>query len=484
MSTFSGLNTATTALWAQQRGLDVTGQNIANVNTAGYSRQRVELQSVNGNAVPAIYATSNQVGQGVDADKVIRIRDAFLEGRAQTESAATASMTARDDTLAQIEQAFREPGDTGIAAKLTAVFTAWGDVANHPTEDGARTAVLQKTATLVADLHTTSSNLDKQWVQTRESLDVMAQDVTAKAQSIADLNTAIKRGTQQGLPVNELADKRDGLVLELSAAIGATSSPGDDGQVNVAVAGAQLVSGGSSIRIGVEGTKVPSEAAVGNPRFMTVPGGTPLNLGGTAGGALTALSDTIPKYQEALNVVARRLVTDVNAAHQGGYDKAGNAGGPMLGDESKTVPTDMSTLTAANITMVFDDPAKLAAASTPPIAAVAGPPAVPAKPSADGGNATKMAAMAKSGTGVAVEYRQLIVNLGIEASVATSNLQTQTVIASQVDASRESVSGVSIDEEMTNMLQFQHAYSAAARMITSIDEMLDVLINHTGRVGL
>ena len=116
MSTFSGLNTATTALWAQQRGLDVTGQNIANVNTAGYSRQRVDLQSVGGSTVPAVFSTSDQVGQGVNADSVIRIRDAFLESRAQTESASTAQMTVTDDTLAQIEQAFREPGDSGIQA--------------------------------------------------------------------------------------------------------------------------------------------------------------------------------------------------------------------------------------------------------------------------------------------------------------------------------------------------------------------------------
>ena len=475
MSTFSGLNTATTALWAQQRGLDVTGQNIANVNTAGYSRQRAELQAVGGNVVPATYAVSNQVGQGVDADKVTRIRDAFLEGRAQIESAETARMTAKDSALGQIEQAFREPGETGISAKLTGVFTAWGDVANRPSEDGGRTAVLQKTATLVAELHTTSSNLDKQWSQTRGSLDTLATDVNAKAQSIAGLNTAIKRATQAGLPANELADKRDVLVMDLASSIGATVTPGTDGQVNVVVAGAQIVSGGSTIGIKVEGTDVPSEAAVGNPAFVTDPGGTRLSVGGTAGGSLTALTDTIPKYQEQLDAVAVQLATEVNAAHVAGFDKNGAAGEPMFSDGSSTLPIDLTKITAANLTLRITDPAKLAAAGTPPVGGVS---------SADGGNATKLAAMAKSGNGVATTYRQLIVGLGVEASVATSNLQTQTVVAAQVDASRESVSGVSIDEEMTNMLQFQHAYSAAARMITAIDETLDVLINRTGRVGL
>jgi flagellar hook-associated protein 1 FlgK len=472
VSTFSGLNTATTALWAQQRGLDVTGQNIANVNTPGYSRQRAELQSVGGNAVPAMTSISNQVGQGVDADKITRIRDAFLESRAQTEGASTAQMTVADDTLAQIEQAFREPGETGISQKLTDVFTSWNDLANNPTGDGARAAVLNKTATLVAELHTTGANLDKQWVQTRDSLDTLTQGVNAKAQSIAGLNIAIKRATQAGLPVNELADKRDGLVLELSAAIGATSTPGSDGQVNVVVAGSTLISGGSTIAIKAVGTKDPKSATLSNPSFVTDPGGTMLTIGGTAGGKLTALAQTIPSYRTALDGVAKQLATELNATHAAGFDKAGAAGEPLFDDGSGTLPVDVTTITAGNLTLRITDTAKLAAAVTGP------------GPSSDGRNATALSKLKDLAASTPEAYRKLIVSLGVQASVATSNLQTQTVISSQVDASRESVSGINIDEEMTNMLQFQHAYSAAARMITTIDETLDVLINRTGRVGL
>jgi flagellar hook-associated protein 1 len=472
VSAFSGLNTATTALWAQQRGLDVTGQNIANVNTTGYSRQRAELQSVGGNAVPAMYAVSNQIGQGVDADKVIRIRDAFLESRAQTESATTAQLTVADGTLSQIEQAFREPGTTGIQAKMTAVFTAWGDVANHPNEDGARTAVLQKSAALVAELHTTDANLDEQWTQTRDSLDALAQDVNAKATSIADLNTAIKRGTQAGLPVNELADKRDALVLDLSAAIGATSAPGRDGQVDVVVAGTTLISGGSAIGLKVLGTLDPKTAGPGDPRFVTDPGGTRVDVGGTAGGKVTALSVTIPTYKQALDGVAQQLAVEFNAVHTAGYDKAGNPGQPLFDDGSGTLPVDTTTVSAANLRLRITDTDQLAASR------------LDLGPNTDNTNAKAMAALQDSPTGGVVGYRKLIIGLGVQASVATSNLETQSLVSSQVDASRESVTGVNLDEEMANMLQFQHAYSAAARMITTIDETLDVLINRTGRVGL
>jgi flagellar hook-associated protein 1 FlgK len=482
VSTFSGLNTATTALWAQQRGLDVTGQNIANVNTAGYTRQRAELQSVGGNAVPAVYAVSNQVGQGVDADTVIRIRDAFLEGRAQLESGSSARLTVADDTLTQIEQAFREPGTTGIQAKLTAVYTAWQDVANHPndnTADGARTAVLQSTASLVAELRTTSATLDKQWSQTRESLETLVSDVNAKAASIADLNVAIKRATQAGLPVNELSDKRDGLVLQLSDAIGATSTPAADGQVDVVVAGATLISGGSSIRLQVRGGSTPTTVTTEPPQFVTDPGGTPVTVGGAAGGKLTALTETLPRYQGKLDQVAQQIADEFNAAHTDGEvvdgvttvarDKNGDPGKRMFDDGSGGT----TSITAANLTLLISDPAELAAASI-----------VGGGPTSDGSNAMAIAQLQNKTGGAATTYRQLIVGLGVEASVASSNLATQAVVSNQVDASRESVSGVNLDEEMTNMLQFQHAYSAAARMITTIDETLDVLINRTGRVGL
>jgi flagellar hook-associated protein 1 FlgK len=146
----------------------------------------------------------------------------------------------------------------------------------------------------------------------------------------------------------------------------------------------------------------------------------------------------------------------------------------MFDDGSGTGAVDTSTITAANLNLRITATDQLAAAGLATLGMA----------TSDNGNATAMAALLTKAGGSVVAYRKLIVGLGVDAAVATSNLQTQTVISSQVDASRDSVAGVNLDEEMTNMLQFQHAYSAAARMITTIDETLDQLINHTGRVGL
>ena len=472
MSTFSALNTATTALWTQRRGLDVTGQNIANVNTPGYTRQRAELQSMGGNTVPAFHSVSSNVGGGVSAESVIRIRDAFLEGRAQVEQGRTSQLTAESNALTQVEQAFREPGETGIQSMLTDMWKGWSDVANHPDDLAARGQLLQRTQTLVIGLNTTSAALDEQAEQTRDNLQTLVSDVNASAASIAELNQAIKRATQSGLPANELSDKRDALVLTLAAQIGATSTPGADGVVNVSIGGTTVVSGTSSLELAL----APPAGAPGATRIVTTPGATTLAVGGSAAGSLTALTGTIPTYRAKLDAVAQQLVGTLNTEHAKGYALDGRPGGPLFdaGTGSGAAAVDPSTVTAANIRLRITQPRDVAAADLPPDAS---------GPSLDNDRADAIHQLRLGAGSVDSAYRAVVVDLGVSSAVATRNLGIQGVISSQVDASRESVSGVNLDEEMTNMLSFQHAYSAAARMVTAIDEALDVLINKTGLVG-
>ncbi|SDX88002.1 flagellar hook-associated protein 1 FlgK [Modestobacter sp. DSM 44400] len=471
MSTFSGLNTAVTALWAQQRGMDVTGQNIANVNTAGYSRQRADLQSVAGSTVPAVFSVGNGIGQGVSADTITRIRDAFLERRAQTEHAVTASLTVQDTTFTQMEDAFREPGTTGIAQQLTKMWAGWSDVMNNPTELGARSQVLQSTRTLVDGLHTASATLDQQWEQNHASLESLAADVNATAASIADLNVAIARASNAGMPSNELADKRDTLVLKLSDQVGATAAVGEDGSMTVTVGGSTLVSGSSVLALRLAGSTDPADAATDPPRLVTAPGGTTVRPGGTADGQLASMTRIIPKYRTQLDGIAQQLADQFNAVHTSGYDLKGNPGKPLFDDGAG----GLTGITAATLDLAISSTDELAAASLSPATAGA--------VSGENGNADRIYQLRLASAGADANYRKLIVTLGVEASTTTNDLATQSVIATQVDASRESVAGVNLDEEMTNMLQFQHGYQAAGRLITAIDEMLDVLINRTGLVG-
>jgi flagellar hook-associated protein 1 FlgK len=471
VSTFSGLNTANTALSAAQRAMDVTGQNIANVNTDGYSRQRVNLKSVGGTAVPAMYAVSSQVGEGVNSDDVGRIRDAFLEGRAQVEHGTTASLTSQAGALSQVEQAFREPGDTGIQAMLSNMWAGWGDVAKAPADLGARAQLLQRTETLVAGMHSTSAALDGHWSQARDNLSTLVTDANATASSIADLNQAVKRATQAGLPSNELQDKRDLLVMHLSEQLGATATRMDDGTLNVVVGGTTLVAGNTALRLALTGSSDPAKATASPPLLTTVPGNTTIIPGGTADGDLQTMTSIIPRYRAKLDAVAQQLADQVNGLHQNSlnprsFDLNGNPGIAVF-DDGKAAT---SGITAANIALAIKTPDQLAAATLSPAQARG-------KPSTDAGNADALYQLRLDGNGSDASYRQMIVALGVESTTTGNDLATQSVINTQVDASRESSSGVNLDEEMTNMLQFQHGYAAAGRLVSTINTMLDDLMN-------
>jgi flagellar hook-associated protein 1 FlgK len=466
VSTFSSLNAATTALWAQRRALDVTGQNIANVNTEGYSRQRVDLQAIGGSVVPAFYSTSPGIGAGVSADDVQRIRDAFLEGRGHTEHANSARLLVEADTLEQVQTAFREPGDTGIQSLLSEMWDGWEDLHNHPESEAARAQVIERMKTLVGGIQFSNSSLEAQWDQTRDNLGVLVDDVNAAAQTVAELNKAIRVAQQAGLPANDLSDKRDVLVMKLADQVGATVRPGSYGTVDVVVGGMSLVYGSSASRLAVAGATDVDGVDDDKPRIVMESGSYTVAAGGTAGGQLSALNTIIPNFRDQLDGIAKQLVDTLNAQHQLGYDLDGNPGGAVLSGD-----------TAATISVEISNPREIAASL------VGDPPPLPPRPSLDNGNADKIAQMRQEVAGTDATYRKMIVELGVQAAVAIRNQDIQAVITTQVDAARESVAGVNIDEEMTNMLSFQHAYSAASRMVTAIDQTLDTLINRTGLVG-
>ena len=486
--TFGGLSLATSSLYAQQRGLDVTGQNIANVNTPGYSRQRAELQSIGGSAVSAVWATQSVVGGGVTAEDVTRIRDLFLENRAQAEGAASARLTAQSTGLDEVEAAFREPGDSGIQSLMSKVWAAYGDVSKSPNDIAARNNLLATMQTLVGGIQTTRATLDRTWTQTHSNLQTLVSEANTTAQGIADLNKAIASATAAGYPANELADTRDLMVQQLAQSIGATSSRGENGMVNVTVGGNTLIAGTQALTLTVAGpnnpgavtpsstadlTAVPA-VALNSPRILVQPGATPVAVDGTAGGMLRTLAPNSPQgtsvvsYRAQLDDFAAALATMINTQNAAGYDRTGAAGGPLL------APSSGTTITAATISLAVTDPARIAAAKYGPDAA---------GPSTEGGNADAVFKKSLQPSGPDGTYRSLIVNLGVQSAVATRNVDIQTVIAGQVDSARESVSGVNLDEELTNMLQYQHAYAAAGRLISAIDETLDVLINRTGIVG-
>jgi flagellar hook-associated protein 1 FlgK len=469
--TFTGLNTALTSLHAQRRGLDVTGQNIANANTDGYSRQRVTMESVGAPAVPALWSTYQGAGDGVAVTDVLRLRDAFLEARGRIESEKLARLSTRNDTVVGIERAFQEPGENGLQAQLSEMWAGWHDVANRPGDLAARAQLLERTATLADSFRQTYTALDAQWTATGEQLETTVASVNAAATNVAELNQAILRATQAGIPTNELADQRDLLVRQLADAVGAAGRPGKDGTVDVYVGGTALVHGSTSQELAVRGAATLDDARTpaGGVSLVWAASGATAGAAGRAGAYAEALTTTIPTYAERLDAVVANLRDRLNAAHAAGYDLTGAPGGPLFGP----------TATAKDITALITGADQVAASSEP---ASLGPDGI-LRPSLDGSHAAAIAEIERQASGPDRAYRQLVVQLGSDAQTADRRLEIQSQVVIQVDTAREAQAGVNLDEEMVNLLSFQRGYEAAARVISTVDATLDILINRTGLVG-
>jgi flagellar hook-associated protein 1 len=466
VSTFSGLSGALSSLYAQRRGLDVTGQNIANANTDGYSRQRVNMQAVGGAVVPAIFSTPDGSGGGVTIKGVDRIQDTFLETRTRFEHAQNTYLADQNSVYARIEETFGEPSDTSLQAQFADLNGAWHDLADQPGDAAARTQVLARATTVVDTLHATNAALGSLYSTTREQFDAYTTDVNATAVQVAQLNKSIVVANQTGLPSNELADQRDGLILHLSQLTGATGLARPDGSMDVFLSGSALVNGTNARQVVGSGASELSNNPIDPVKLQWADNGTPAGSdSGQLASMLQTLNTTLPNYDALLNQVAATFASTVNTQHTAGYDLNG-AAGTALFDSTNGLSID-----AENITVAITDPTLLAASATSGASGTG---------TLDGSNANALTRLANAPGGADETYRQLIVNLGVAAQSADRRASLQATTTDDVDSARQAQTGVNLDEEMTNLMSYQRAYQAASRVISTIDATLDTLINHTG----
>jgi flagellar hook-associated protein 1 FlgK len=462
MSTFSGISGALSALHSQRRGLDVAGQNVANANTEGYTRQRVQMQAVAGSSAPALWSTSKDVGNGVAVADVQRMRDGFLEGRARTEHAQGAYLNNQKALHASIENVFAEPSDTALQAQMADFWSAWGDAGLHPEDLAARAALIQR-GTVVADgLRSAYDAMSSQWISERSFLQAQVVDVNTTAATVAMLNSSILTAQTSGLPINEMADQRDIHLMNLAKLTGATASVRKNGTVDVYLGGSSLVSGMNSRKVEAFGANRLQDQPLG----AQLPGsvgvrwtdtGSAVTAGGSVGATMETLTQVMPYYGGALDDVAATLASTVNTQHALGYGLDGGTGRAYFTG---------STAAGMHVNLTADQLGLSLSAGT-----------------LDGSNADKLAGFGRLPGGADRTYQEMIANLGVAAQSVERRSDIQNSMTADLDSARASASGVNLDEEMTNMLSYQRAYEAASRVLTTIDGMLDQLINRTGLVG-
>jgi flagellar hook-associated protein 1 len=449
---FSALTNAASALAAQSYGMQVTGQNIANADTEGYTRERVNAVATGPAAgVPQLYSTSSHTAGTVMTDGVSRLNDPIIDAHVRTEQGLSGFADTAASTMSSVETFFPEPSDTGLTEQLNTFWNDWSAVANNPGDGAARSALLQQANTVTDTLHSTSASLSGLVSDTQAGLASSVGQLNSTATALGKLNAEISIEHSTGQVDPSLLDQRDLMLGQLASLGGAQSQLQADGSATVVLGGQTLVSGNTVSTVGVDASS-----------NVTV-GGTAVTLtGGQAQAQSLALTSTLPGYQSALDGVASTLATEVNAVHTTGYDLSGNAGGAFFTGTS-----------AATITVAITDPSAIAASGT---ASAGG--------NLDAGVAQQIGALGASSTGADAAYRALVANIGSASQRATQQSTVQDSVTSSAQAIQASSSGVSYDDEVTNLLTYQRAYQASSRVLTTVDDMLDTLINRTGRVGL
>src|SRR5574337_893878 len=450
------------ALQAQQAAIQTAGHNVANANTPGFTRQRVDFTP----AVPFSLVSAGSLGTGVDIKDITRIRDLLLDSQFRDAHQALSRQEAEEATLSQIDSVVGEPSDAGVASSMSALFASFQDLANNPTDLAVRSVVRDKARALADQFHRLDDGFERLKIDLNNEIVDVVKQVNGLAQQIADLNRQITVSEAGIGSANDLRDQRDQALDELSKLVGGSLVEENNGQVRVTVGGGLTLVDGS--------TAVPVTVNQADPNY---PDSVRLFLGGnllTPGGGqwaglLNSRNSTngfVKGFQSQLDVLAKGLVDKINAIHQTGYGLDGNSGYNLF------TPLTATAGAARLITVdagIENDVRKIAAsANTDP-----------------GGNGTALAlaGLQNNSTVITLSGQSvtfggylsgLVSDLAEQEAGAKRSVSLQTTVADSVAGRRDQASGVSLDEEMTNLIRFQKGYEAAAHFASVVNNVLEI----------
>ncbi|MDR7252853.1 flagellar hook-associated protein 1 FlgK [Nocardioides sp. BE266] len=462
--TFGSIGSAASALRYHQSVMEVASGNIANVSTDGYARRRVVGVSVGAPVQPAMWSRYDGQGEGVRIGSVDRLVDPLLDARARREHGAQSYLDTRAAALARVEASLGEPAGDGISKALADVRNAWHDLGNSPDSPAVRATVISTSRTLVDAVAAQRRNVESEEADQRMSLLADLGETNTLAADLAAANEAVAAAKLGGNDPSSLLDKRDLMAMRLAELTGGTAVENGQGGLDVTVGGVALVSGSKAGALAVTAGINPDGTSDGQPLALslTPPGGAATavsGLRGEIGGAAELLTTTLPGLRDEITAIAQQLADTVNAVHQSGYDATGAAGQQFFAVDPAAE--------GGPLVLLVDDAADIAASG------------IGGGANRDGGNATAIASALATPER---SYQRFVTVFGTDVASVRRLADTQLTLTSQVDGAREQLSGVNLDEETVTMMQAQRAYEAAARVMTTLDSVLDTLINRTGLV--
>jgi flagellar hook-associated protein 1 FlgK len=452
MGLSSTLEIGKRGLTVYQVATEVTSENIANVNTEGYSRQRVVLE-----ASPPTTHNGFPLGTGVKIATVERYYDGLLQQQLVTGNSTYGYDSLRSQVLQQIEPSFNELTNDGIGAAITDFFNAWQDLSTNASGTTERQIVLSQAQILADSFNSVNTTLTDTIAAQDTSLTSLTSDVNNMLTNIASLNAQIKQTELVSGNANEMRDQRDLLVKQLSEQMGIKYTENSDGTTDVYVQDSSstyyLVQGGQSGSLSLSGTSpartVTINAVGGATRTVDNTLYTAQD-GGTLWATLQLRDVIVPGYLNQLNTLASDIITGVNTQHQAGLDVNGVAGTAFFsGTSAATIGVNITTT---------DEIAAATSTSPPP-----------------GGNANAVA-IASLQSGYSSSYNTMVAQVGLDVDQAETVVSQDEAYLKQLNTLRDSKSGVSLDEELTNLVMYQRSYQASAKLITTVADMMDTVI--------
>jgi flagellar hook-associated protein 1 len=459
---FGTLDLGARSLSVQEEGMEVSGQNLANVNNAAYSRQQLEIQ-----AATPLQTPIGQEGTGVEATGISQATDALLNAQIQSEASVSGSLNSQQQGLQNAETYLNEQitntsngtsSPSGLTADLSSLFNSFQSLSTDPTDLSQRQSLVASAQQLTTQFNQVSSQLGNVRNQLNQSIQ---SDVTTSNQDlaqIATLNQQIIQAQADGGSANDLVDEREQSIEDLASKVNINATAQSNGAVYISIGGVTMVSGETA-----SDSLETYDAGGGQLLIKAQNAGTPLTLtGGSIEGSITTRDGALASLQTSVNTLASQLITQVNGIYSSGYDLNGNTGADFF------TGTDASDI-GVNSALV-NDPSQVQASGT------AG---------ATGDNTVVLALAQLANTNISglsnqtfsQNWAQTVGSLGDAISSVNEQANNSASVTQMLTTQRASESGVSIDEEMTNLMQYQKSYEASAQLITTLNEMLQTVVN-------
>lgn len=463
------MNTGRTGMVAARAAIATTGHNITNANTEGFSRQRVELSTT----VPEKGIAKGMVGRGVQIDRVGRVNDEYLEKQLRNGGREMAHMEEKDFVLRQVEDVFNEMGGDGLNRLMSRFFNEFRNLANDPNSEAVRQAVREATQALVNDFRRVHKQIDEIRSHIDSRLSGYATEINATLQEVKELNHKIKAIEVDGTSPNDLLDMRDRALKKLASFMDITTHKDEHGSVNVDLKGVgPLVVGSQAEQFYVERSKANEHGKPENSVDLKTTASANSNItqsirAGKLGALLQVRDQALSVVQDRLDELAFNITNAVNQIHSQGYTRSGAQGvdffKPLASKERASQFIGLSDAVSRNAGN---------------IASAALPDAPSDNRIAIALSGLQNAKLMGNGT-VSVDdwYNSIVSDVGVLTAKNRATMNQQQTIVTQLNKLRDQLSGVSIDEETANLLQFQHTFDASAKVIQVADEMLETILN-------